>query len=465
MQANKKYESNGTQYAMYPNPIMNITQTINGSYSHAGTNAIDDAQADTGRSNGYAPCDMVCVATDYGSAYGNAMFWQSQNPVITRSHGTQYIHMMVLHDDTANAYVGMTISQGQQLFTEGTAGNATGNHNHIEVALGKFSGTHYVKSGKLTAWGTTVYMMPNNINPAEVFFVDDTKIVNGGGLNWETIPQNTSSNGLSYDDMEDEYYAVRFKNDTPITIHKDSTTGASFGTFVNGETQVYTKKGAWNGHRWIGFKATVNGTEYKCVCAISGSETRGEDMWVELIDPSTLNNEQTKTDTTEPKKEDTKIDYAKNVKGYGIDLSEHNADVDVSKYDFVIIRCAWGENTDKLFESYVEKCEKANVPYGVYLYDYALDDSQAQAESDYCLNLIKDKNIQMGVWFDMEDADGYKKKMGVLTQERCTSSCNIFCKALKDKGYYVGIYCSGSWVGSYITTTDYPLWIANWGNK
>ena len=278
---------------------------------------------------------------------------------------------------------------------------------------------------------------------------------------------SSTSNGLSYDDMEDETWAVRFKNDTPITIHKDSTVGANFGTFVSGETQVYQKKGAWNGHRWIGFKATVNGKEYKCVCAISGSEARGEDLWVDLIDPSSLNTntEQPKEDTNTDTTEETKPNYTDNVKGYGVDLSEHNANVDVSKYDFVIIRCAWGENTDKLFESYVEKCEKANIPYGVYLYDYALDDSQAQAEADYCLNLIKGKNIQMGVWFDMEDADGYKKKKGILNAERCTKSCDIFCKALKEKGYYVGIYCSSSWIGNYVTTTDYPFWIANWGTN
>ncbi len=483
MQANKKYELNGTQYCMYPNPVMNITQTINGAYSHRGTNAIDDAQADNGRSNGYAPCDMVCVATDYGDAYGNAMFWQSQNPVITRSHGTQYIHMMVIHDSTANAYVGMKISQGQQLFTEGVAGNATGNHNHIEVALGKFGGTHYVASGYKTSWNTTVYMMPNNINPAEVFFVDDTNIVDGGGLNWGTIPTQSSS-GLSYDDMEDETWAVRFKNDTPITIHKNSTTGESFGTFVNGETQAYSKKGAWNGHRWIGYKATVNGKEYKCVCAISGSEKRGEDMWVELIDPSTIGGstqtqtteqpkqEEQKQETTEEKKEETKVDYTKNVKGYGVDLSEHNGDVDVSQYDFAIIRCTWGcadsvddkSQVDSKFDYWVSECEKHNVPYGVYCYDYALSDSDAVDEANYLLAQIKDKNIQLGVWFDMEDADGYKKKKGVLTKDRCSGSVKRFCDVVKAKGYFVGVYCSSSWIGTYVET-EYPLWIANWGTN
>lgn len=286
MKANTKYAaSDGVQYAMYPNPVMNITQSINGSYSHMGTNAIDDAQADTGISNGYAPCDMICVATDYVN--GNAMFWQSQRKVRTRKYGDCIISMMVIHDNTANAYVGMKIPQGSQLFSEGTMGNATGNHNHIEVAPCAFTRMYVLNS-------SGVYMMPNNVNPADIFFVDDTRIINGGGLNWAKIPTSSTSNTsvVSFDNMEEENWAVRFKNEVPIIIHKDTSNGASIGTFVKGETQIYTRKGVGNGHRWIGWKETINGITYKCVCAISGSETRGKDMWVELIDPSTLSSKE-----------------------------------------------------------------------------------------------------------------------------------------------------------------------------
>ena len=289
MKANTKYvASDGVQYAMYPNPVMNITQSINGSYSHMGTNAIDDAQQDTGISNGYAPCDMICVATDYVN--GNAMFWQSQRKVRTRKYGDCIISMMVIHDNTANAYIGMKIPQGSQLFSEGTMGMATGNHNHIEVAPCAFTRMYVLNS-------SGVYMMPNNVNPADVFFVDDTRIINGGGLNWAKIPtsstsNNTNSSVVSFDEMEEENWAVRFKNDVPIIIHKDTSNGASIGTFVKGETQVYTHKGVGNGHRWIGWKETINGITYKCVCAISGSEIRGKDMWVELIDPSTLSSKE-----------------------------------------------------------------------------------------------------------------------------------------------------------------------------
>ena len=267
---------------------------------------------------------------------------------------------------------------------------------------------------------------------------------------WATI---STKEAASTDSLEDEHGFAKYKVDG-VNLRKDSVTGDVVKVINTGDVIEYTQKCVTNGHRYISY---VDGdTRYYIACSPTEEKsTEWCDFYAE--NPS--------TNTTEEKKEETKPNYTANVKGYGIDLSEHNADVDVSKYDFVIIRCAWGENTDKLFESYVEKCEKANVPYGVYLYDYALDDSQAQAEADYCLNLIKGKNIQMGVWFDMEDADGYKKKKGILNAERCTKSCDIFCKALKEKGYYVGIYCSSSWIGNYVTTTDYPFWIANWGTN
>ena len=194
--------------------------------------------------------------------------------------------------------------------------------------------------------------------------------------------------------------------------------------------------------------------------AISNSEVQGKELWATFSEIK----EETKPTPTPTEKPVEKVDYTKNVKGYGVDVSEHNTDINVSKYDFVIIRACYGENTDKKFESFVKACESANIPYGVYVYDYALNDDEAKNEAEYVLNLIKDKNIQMGVWFDMEDADGYKKKNGVLTKERCTNSCKIFCDILKSKGYYTGVYTSTSWIETYVDT-EYPLWIANWGTN
>ncbi len=462
MQANKQYSSNGVQNAMYPNPVMNITQTIDGYYSHRGTNAIDDAQEDTGRSNGYAPCDMVCVATDYGEAYGNAMFWQSTAPVNTRSHGQQYITMMVIHDSTADAYVGLTVSQGQQLFSEGTAGNATGNHNHIEVALGQWTGTHYVESGGLTAWGSTVYMLPGNINPAEVFFVDDTQILNGGGLDWATTGGSSATSSFSTDQLIEEHALATFTVDQLNARVNGPTSNWICRQYNTGDTVEYHYKWVGNGHRYICWYEAEN----LIMVAVSAGEDYNSERWATF---SEIQNNDTSQSDNQPDQQapgDT-VDTS-NVKHWGVDISEHNSsDLDLSKYDFAIIRATWGTNTDKKLDEFVKKADEAGIPYGLYCYSYTIDNASSQEEIDYFLDVAKNYNPKLGVWFDMEDADEYKKKMEVLDREHCLNFCQRFCKAMKEAGYYTGVYSSTWWFDNWLNEglDDYDKWVAQWDSN
>lgn len=273
------------------------------------------------------------------------------------------------------------------------------------------------------------------------------------GFRPKCFVNQTQNDGYSESKLIDEHAYATLMYD----IHKrrDTPNGIVAETLKAGTKLEYTQKYVGNGHRYISWvEHQTDGQSYRYFVAVSATEDRSQ-MWATF----------SSIDESQPtEKPIEKIDYTKNIKGYGIDLSEHNGDVDLSKYDFAIIRACYGESTDSRFEELISKCEKANIPYGVYCYDYALNDNEAKAEANYILDLIKDKNIQMGVWFDMEDADGYKKKNGVLTKKRCTQSCKIFCDILKEKGYYTGVYTSSSWIGTYVET-DYPLWIANWGTN
>ena len=371
--------------------------------------------------------------------------------------------------------------------------------------------------------------------------------LNYQGAIWGYLRPKFYTNVSTYDvsQLIKENGMATFENDTAIVIHRDTPTGASYGTFVKGEKQVYTEKWIGNGHRWISWIHT-NGV--RCFAAVSGSESYGVDQWATISAPETKDieltqedgvatfivdgvhkhydnpsgeifgqcnsgdeiryywkcitnghryvvgkegdrkffvavsatedrsqmwakftapgeekKEESKPSTTEPSKPSTSAtDLKKNVKGYGIDISEHNSsDIDLSQYDFVIIRASYGEYTDKKFEFFADKCEELKIPYGVYCYDYALNDDQARAEAEYICNLVKGRNIQMGIWFDMEDADAYKKKAGVLTKERCSFSCKVFCDYMNAKGYYAGVYTGTNWLGTFVETT-YPIWLAAW---
>ena len=155
-----------------------------------------------------------------------------------------------------------------------------------------------------------------------------------------------------------------------------------------------------------------------------------------------------------------------NIKMYGIDVSEHNPlDIDITKYDYVIIRACWGTNMDKKAEQWRKKCEEHGIPYGVYLYTYALSVNDAVDEANYICDAIKGWNVKMGVWLDME-WDSYKESHGSWNQTLCTAIAQVFCQTVQDRGYYTGIYASESVFGSYIQGCEqFDKWVASWGTN
>lgn len=157
---------------------------------------------------------------------------------------------------------------------------------------------------------------------------------------------------------------------------------------------------------------------------------------------------------------------------YGIDISKHNGNINLEPYkgQFVIIRVGYGHfHLDEKFERNVNECKRLGIPFGVYHYSYALNEADAEAEAKGVLNAIaKYKNdIKVGVWFDMEDADGYKKKHGFkFSNSTIAPICFKFCKMIEDAGYYSGIYTSSSWLQYVNGLNDrFDKWVANWGSN
>ena len=161
----------------------------------------------------------------------------------------------------------------------------------------------------------------------------------------------------------------------------------------------------------------------------------------------------------------------------GIDVSSHQTNIDwnaVKKagVDFAIIRCGYGKDDqkqdDKYFNKNVAECERLGIPYGVYIYSYALDTKGADSEADHALRLLKGHNPKYGVWFDMEDADGYKKKNGMPSNETLINICVTFCDKLIKNGYDTGIYASLSWFNNQLKSSKldkYTKWVAHWSDN
>lgn len=453
MQPNKTYvASDGYEYFMCPMTEFKITQVENVG-THLGTKAVDFASGTAGyRAPYYAPATVKCIKTI--PSYGEAT-WQTVNKVHCPNGYFGIVTFETVHDNTFNAYVGMVIKQGQQLGNMGDAGRASGVHLHIEFTQSANSSMGYNSYGIYTFTSTESYV-------DDTFYVDDTNIITPMAGNWRKCNAGSGSTTSGYDPSQliQEDGIAHFTNDTPIICHRDSPTGPKFGSYVKGETQRYTEKWVGNGHRYISW-LYENDPSIRCFVAVSGSEVQGEDPWATFTAPEEENKPSEPETPSEPTKE-----FPDSVKMKGIDLSEHNnGNIDFSQYDFVILRANWWTTEDKKFKTFADKLDKLGIPYGVYCYDYCGDEQTALEQAEYTYNLIKDRDIKMGVWMDMEDADGWKQKNGYLNKEHCSMVCKVFCDFFKKRGYFTGVYASSSWFDSMIEENGYPKWIANWGTN
>ena len=275
------------------------------------------------------------------------------------------------------------------------------------------------------------------------------------------VNQQTNTTNTAYDvnKLVSEHALATLTVDA-VAIRQNSPNGAVIKRVNTGFKFEYYYKAIANGHRWV-----VNKDKTQFM-AISNSEVQGKELWATFSEIK----EEVKPTPTPAEKPVEKVDYTKNVKGYGIDLSEHNSNVDLSGLDFAIIRSNWWTTKDKKFDEFSKMLEEKGIPYGVYCYDYCDNEQTALEQAKYTHELIKDKNIQLGVWMDMEDSSvkqgekGWKEKNGLLTKEHCSMVCKVFCDYFKEQGYYTGVYTSTSWIGTYVDT-EYPLWIAQYGSN
>ena len=242
-----------------------------------------------------------------------------------------------------------------------------------------------------------------------------------------------------------------------IRARLNSPNGDVVRTYNEGEEIRYYWKWIGNGHRYIVWKEDEN----YIFLAVSGSEDRS-DMWATFKEP---NGEQGNPSTDDFNENTTKpsVSDLNNGKAYGCDISQHNGDFNVEGQDFVIIRASYGTFEDGWFRGNADKCEKLGIPYGVYVYDYAYDVDGGCEQANFVLDLIKDRNIQMGVWFDVEDADGFKEKNGILNREHITAVTNAFTETIEKSGYFVGVYSTPSWFEDYMPEIKCKnRWIAHW---
>ena len=199
----QKVEATGEQAAMYFfTDILSVScyHTYNAKYPYR--NPFDIISNTSSKANAYAPFDCKVVKVD--ASNGNMVAITSLNPVRFANGTVDYMTIMLAHDnDISDTYVGKTYKQGEVFYQQGDAGKASGNHIHVELARGQFTGGNiwqFVRNKDRVI----------SINDA-LYLYDNTKIVRSGGYTWKRLSGAV----------------VGSNNNTTSTISATVTTGAA----------------------------------------------------------------------------------------------------------------------------------------------------------------------------------------------------------------------------------------------
>lgn len=152
-----------------------------------------------------------------------------------------------------------------------------------------------------------------------------------------------------------------------------------------------------------------------------------------------------------------------------IDVSTWQGNIDWSKVKAdgvqgAIIRAGFGNvasQKDNKFERNYTDAKAVGMPIGAYWYSYATSVADAKKEAEVCLSILKGKQFEYPIYYDLEDPSMTGCGKSVLTQIATT-----FCETLESAGYYVGIYSNPNWLKNYLdynTVKKYTLWLAHWG--
>ena len=155
-----------------------------------------------------------------------------------------------------------------------------------------------------------------------------------------------------------------------------------------------------------------------------------------------------------------------------LDISKYQPTVDYAKVakavDGVILRIGltyWGKQNmgeDECFEKHYAGFKAVGCPIGVYYYSCADTVAMAEKEADFCLSLLKGKQFEFPIYYDVEN----NERQGKLSKAQLTQIVDTFCSKVEKAGYFVGYYSYTAWLQSKFDTAylskKYTLWKADY---
>lgn len=231
---------------------LNVTQIGSGydgknHYTHV-SYEVDLAGSDSGIDywKNMMPTTYWKCAGAFGTAStGNTRFFWSCNSKgepkrVLCADGTLRLLTLAMTHSNRSFTVGKLYGYKEVMYQEGTAGNATGNHIHLEVCAG------HVKTKVRNSKGG--YNLANMLPANKVFFVlsSYTTITNAGGLSWRTctkVPyevKSTTSSKVTYKYTSAFAKGKKMVTTTTLNYREGASTSSKvLGTFKKGTTVYY----------------------------------------------------------------------------------------------------------------------------------------------------------------------------------------------------------------------------------
>ena len=159
-----------------------------------------------------------------------------------------------------------------------------------------------------------------------------------------------------------------------------------------------------------------------------------------------------------------------NVK-FGIDVSQHQGDIDFQKVkdagvEFVYIRVGRGGGVgkepvmDKKFEQNIKGFNSVGIPVGIYFYSYAINQKETVRDAKWVVEQLKKYKVDLEVAYDFEDWNDYQEYK--LSFYELTQVANSFNNYMEKNGYEGMLYGSKYYLRDIWFKQEYPVWLAHY---
>ena len=156
------------------------------------------------------------------------------------------------------------------------------------------------------------------------------------------------------------------------------------------------------------------------------------------------------------------------------DLSFHNGWIDwdtlwnSGEIDGVILRIGYSLGMDRMFQTYLSEVRRLGVPYSVYHFSIAENESEAQSEANHLVSWYKDNslNTTYGVFYDIESwynpEDGHSSDG--ISKSSYDTIISTYKNTLNNNGIYMSLYTGKNYAETRLSNygRDQINWIAHY---